>query len=279
MEIWINPLANPDGAYFLSDLSVNGATRLNANSIDLNRDFPNPDDPDWEGRTRQPETRAMMDLMADLRPALAANFHGGAEVVNYPWDTWERLHADNDWYWNISRSYADTVHLYATPGYMNDLDNGITNGYMWYTVYGGRQDYTNYFLHGREVTIELSTDKMPPDSSLEDYWNFNRNGLLHFITRALSGITGDVTDSVTGMPVEAFISIENHDADNSEVISSSESGFYRLIGSGYFALKYPHRLPTKIWGSCNRRNFVTGISGCLSCYLSYFIPIRRSAER
>ena len=154
-EIWINPLANPDGTYFLSENSVTGATRFNARNTDLNRDFPDLQDAEWQDREREPETTAMMDFMNDLQLVLAANIHGGAEVVNYPWDTWSRLHADDAWYHDISRTYADTVHGNGPLGYMTDLDNGVTNGYAWYPVYGGRQDFTNYFLHAREVTLEL----------------------------------------------------------------------------------------------------------------------------
>ena len=36
IDIWINPLANPDGAYATGDQSVSGATRNNANWVDLN---------------------------------------------------------------------------------------------------------------------------------------------------------------------------------------------------------------------------------------------------
>ncbi len=237
VEIWINPLSNPDGAYFLSDLSVEGATRLNANGIDLNRDFPDLYSQDWESSVRQPETKAMMDFMEDIRPVLSANFHGGAELVNYPWDTWDRLHADNAWYWYISRAYADTVHVYSTLDYMNDKDNGITNGHDWYSVIGGRQDYTNYFLRAREVTIELSADKMPVESKLENYWMVNKPSMLHFIGRALSGITGEITDSVTGQSLEAMVTIKDHDTDNSNVLSSPETGiYYRLTFSGYYSL-------------------------------------------
>ena len=38
---------------------------------------------------------------------------------------------------------------------MNDLDNGVTRGDVWYQIYGGRQDFVTYELQGREVTIEL----------------------------------------------------------------------------------------------------------------------------
>ncbi len=238
IEIWINPLANPDGSYFLSDTSVAGATRFNANQVDLNRDFPDLRDFTLKEVPREPETIAMMDFMNDIMLVLAANFHGGAEVVNYPWDTWFLLHADDAWYRHISRAYADTAHLYAPAGYMTFLDNGITNGNEWYTVYGGRQDYVNFFLYAREVTIELSDENMPSESSLESYWSYNRNSMLQYIGQALTGISGIITDSVTGEPVMARIRIEGHDFDHSWVYSSSEDGsYYRLIGAGDYSLR------------------------------------------
>ena len=44
-EIWINPLANPDGTY-RNDTTLKNPYRYNANGIDLNRNFPDPD-PTW----------------------------------------------------------------------------------------------------------------------------------------------------------------------------------------------------------------------------------------
>ncbi len=43
LEIWINPLANPDGTYRSGDVvSSTTSTRYNANGVDLNRNFPDP---------------------------------------------------------------------------------------------------------------------------------------------------------------------------------------------------------------------------------------------
>jgi murein tripeptide amidase MpaA len=236
--IWVNPLANPDGTFFLSDSSVNGATRFNANQVDLNRDFPDIRSDAWRNKARQPETKAMMDFMEDIRPVLSANFHSGTEVVNYPMDTWSWLHADDDWYRSLSRAYADTAHEYAPPGYMTFKENGITNGYAWYPVYGGRQDYNNVLLHGREVTIELSDDKTPPESHIENYWQYNQRSLLQYMQSAFTGITGVVTDSVSGLPVGAEIRILYHDADSSYVVSNPADGrFYRLTGGGVYLLQ------------------------------------------
>ena len=73
---------------------------------------------------------------------------------------------------------------------MTAEDNGITNGYSWYPVYGGRQDYVNYFIHGREVTIELSDDKIPDENKLDNYWKYNYRSLLQYIEQVYTGISG-----------------------------------------------------------------------------------------
>ncbi len=239
VEIWINPLANPDGTYHNNDTTVNGATRYNANGIDLNRNFPDPaagQHPD--GNVWQPETIAMMNLESNNNFSLAANFHSGAEVVNYPWDTWQKLHPDNLWYQFISRRFADTVHTYSIPGYMTDLGNGITDGYAWYTITGGRQDYMNYFSRGREVTIELSSIYILPASLSSSYWNYLSHSLLDFIENTYYGIQGAVTDS-HGNPVKALITIAGHDADNSSIYSDSVTGsYFRMIAPGTYSISF-----------------------------------------
>jgi len=265
VEIWINPLANPDGTYFYSDTSVTGATRFNANHIDLNRDFPDLRDEAYNTRYRQPETVAMINFMKTIQVTLAANFHGGAEVVNYPWDTWSNLHADDEWYKDVSRAYVDTVHAYSPAGYMTDLDNGITKGYDWYPVYGGRQDFTNYYLNAREVTIELSVEKMPAENMFDTYWEYQKRSLISFIGQVLQGVKGEVTDSATGKPVRADVLIENHDTDNSNVVSSELDGsFWRLTRAGnfMFIFKAPGYQPKRF-----STNVQTGESVCLDVML------------
>jgi hypothetical protein len=239
VEIWINPLANPDGTFFVSDSTIYGATRFNSNQVDLNRNFPDPvkgehpDSYDW-----QSETLAMMSFMKKMHPVLSANFHGGSEVVNYPWDAFRQLHPDDAWFRLISRQWVDTAHAFSYPGYMTAKEDGITNGFSWYPVYGGRQDYVNYFIRGREVTIELSNDKIPGENNLDNYWNYNYRSLLGYIEQVNTGISGIVRDSVTGLPVKAMISIPGHDKDNSQVYSDSIQGLYfRLLQEGNYVIE------------------------------------------
>jgi hypothetical protein len=237
LQIWINPLANPDGTYHSGNDSIYGATRFNANGVDLNRNFPDPDEgPHPDDNQYQPENTAMMDFMGSRHMVMSANLHTGSEVVNYPWDTWPELHPDDDWYRFISRQYADTAHLHNNQ-YMTQLDNGITNGYAWYSISGGRQDYVNYFLNGREVTLELSSEKIPPADTLPYLWEYNYRSLLNYMEQCLFGITGQVRDGRTDMPLKSMIGIEDHDDRNSHVWSDSLTGrYYRLIKEGVYNL-------------------------------------------
>ena len=240
MEIYINPLANPDGTYRAGNTTVNGAWRYNANGIDLNRNYPDPlkgQHPD--GYAWQPETMAFMDFATSRHFVASSNFHGGEEVVNYPWDTQAALAADDAWWQYVSHEYVDTARTHGNASYMTGLyPSGITNGFVWYEVGGGRQDYMNYWHHCREVTIELSTTKLLPTGSLLTYWNYNYRSLILYMKQARYGIHGIITDSITAQPLAAKIFVTNHDLFNSETYSTANLGDYsRLIKTGNYTIQ------------------------------------------
>jgi hypothetical protein len=170
---------------------------------------------------------------------MAANFHGGIEVINYPWDTWQRRHADDNWWIYVSREYADTAQLNSPAGYMTALNNGITNGYDWYRVSGGRQDYMNYFHNCRELTAEISNTKLLPASQLPAHWNYNYRSFLNYMNQSLYGIHGTITDSVSGQAVEAKVEVIGHELDNSHVFSFLPDGnYHRPIKAGTYSLRF-----------------------------------------
>ena len=245
-EIWINPLANPDGTYFGGDHTVADAIRFYTSTaggnsgVDGNRNFPDPTGDDHpDGRAWWTETKMMMALAQAKTFVLSANFHGGVEVVNYPWDTWGRRHPDDAWFQVLSRSWATLAQADSPGGYMTDFDNGTTNGYDWYQVFGGRQDFMTFFHGGREVTIELSTTKLVPADELEDFWQWNRRAMLDFIAAAQEGIRGVVTDS-DGNPLAATIEVVGIDtaADRSVVQTDPAVGdYHRLLLPGLYDLR------------------------------------------
>ena len=243
VDLWICPLENPDGTYYASNNQIGTSPvsiRANANSYDLNRSFP---EINLTSRANQPEVQAMINFAASHSFVMSANLHGGSEVYNYPWDcctSSENLHPDYDWFWYIGRCFADTCHVFNSE-YFTDLNNGVTEGADWYVVYGSQQDYMNYYQHCREVTIELSSDKVLANSLLSSYWGFVKNSFLNYIEEALYGFRGIVTDSLTGEPLAAKVLVNNHDEEqnNTEIYSKLPLGnYHRPVKAGTYSVTF-----------------------------------------
>ncbi len=238
LEIWINPLANPDGSYWQGgDTTLNFARRNNANNIDLNRNFPDRiTNPNNTTIGKQPETKVMMEFAAKRNFVLSANFHGGAQVVNYPWDNGAAsgtysASPDDAWFIYVSRKYASPNPDIMTGGFTN----GITNGCKWYVINGGRQDWIYYWHGSRETTIELWNTKNPAGSVLPQRWTNNKESLLAYMEEASKGIRGIITDFHTGMPIRAKIDVAGF--SNVPVFSDSIVGnFHRLLLPGTYNL-------------------------------------------
>ncbi|WP_299312704.1 M14 family zinc carboxypeptidase [uncultured Aquimarina sp.] len=254
-EVWINPLANPDGTYRNSagNTSVANATRGNANNVDLNRNYPDPDDgANPDGNSYQTETQHFMNFAASKHFVLSANFHGGIELINYPWDTYAGAHPDEDYFVHISEEYRDFCQQNSPNGYFDALNNGITNGYDWYEVQGGRQDYQIYYHKGREVTVELSNAKTPAANQLVNFWNYNQEALIGFLKQINYGIRGVVTDAVTNQAIDAKVTVvgkENYETWTPTELP--EGDYYRPIKSGTYTLVYE--------AECYESKTITGV--------------------
>ncbi|MBR9915883.1 MAG: T9SS type A sorting domain-containing protein [Algicola sp.] len=263
-ELWINPSANPDGTYHNSanNTSVVNARRGNGNNVDLNRNYPdNVAGPHDDGNAYQTETIAFMNFAEAHNFVISANFHGGTELVNYPFDNAyvsQYEHPDGDWFEHVGVEYATHAQTDANSGnsssptynnkasYMTDDDDsnvfpspGVTHGAEWYRVYGGRQDYMNFYHHCREITIELSDQKILQESLLDDYWYYNRDALLDYLTQGTYGFRGDVLDANTNNPIEGVkVTVVGHDNYGSEVYTDTHGDYYRPIKAGTYNLLF-----------------------------------------
>ncbi|MDD4150152.1 MAG: M14 family metallopeptidase, partial [Bacteroidales bacterium] len=243
VEIYINPMANPDGTFYQSSTgtSISNARRYNANNVDLNRNFPR-----MEGGsvTNQTEIQIMMDYASAHDFVMSANIHGGAELANYPWDTYTSInksHADNTWWDYVSHVYADNViSVSGGASFTSDFSNGVTNGGDWYVITGSRQDYMNYFQGCREITLEISGVKDVAVANLNTYWNYNRQAMLDYTEQVLYGFRGIVSDACTDNALSNVkVEITGHDKDNSEVYSSAPVGnYHRPIYAGTYDVTY-----------------------------------------
>ena len=157
--------------------------RRNAKGVDLNRNFPEflserfttLDSMLFE---RQPETQAMIKWIKTNPFVLSANFHGGAVVANYPWDTQNpdkkgrrgpNLTWDTKAFEALALKYSrhnpsmfnqTTAHR-CVPGTGAPFKNGITNGAAWYNVEGSMQDFNYKFSNCMDLTLEVSCCKHP----------------------------------------------------------------------------------------------------------------------
>ena len=269
-ELYINPAANPDGTYNSGNHTVSGSTRSNANGVDLNRNFPKID---GSQSNIQAETQAMMDFAGNHRFVVSANFHGGIELANYPWDTWTEgspdyhPHPDADWWLQVATDYATSCQNNSPSGYFDDY-GGVVNGGDWYVVDDGRQDYMNYYHHCRELTLEISGPKLPASEQLPNYWNYNFEAMLNYIKTAALGFYGTVSNT-SGYPLDAKIEILSHDQDNSWVLTDSEHGdYYRPIAPGTYDVQFSsegyitqtHTIDVASWESVSEKNIVLEIS-------------------
>lgn len=267
-EIWINPLANPDGTYFGGDQTVNAAIRFLTTPdglsswINPNRNFPDPQyGPYPHGNPWWPETIAMMSFAESRNINLSANLHGGAELINYPWDTWCDRHPDDAWFFDLSMEWATAAQEDGPAGYMDDCRQplcsqgacvpGVTNGADWYSVAGGRQDFMTYFHGGREVTVELSKTKLVSSDQLDTIWTANRRAVADFIGSAQRGIHGTVVGANDGRPLKAQIEIIDLDtvlAQSAVRTDPSAGDFHRLLNPGVYDLRVssPGRWTTRI---------------------------------
>ena len=238
IDLYVGPNANPDGTYHGGNNNVNGATRYNANGVDMNRNYADPHEgPHPDGEEYQQETLWFMQFAQDNNFVMGANYHGGAEVMNYPWDNTYTLHADDAWWQLVSHEYADLCHQ-VNSSYMTDYNNGVTNGAQWYMIGGGRQDYMNGYAQCREETIECSNTKLPNGSQMPTFWNINKNSLFAYLNQCIYGIHGTVTDAASQAPIEATVTLVGHDDQYSSVSTQLPGGdFHRPVKAGTYNLR------------------------------------------
>jgi hypothetical protein len=221
-EIFIMPSMNPDGA--------NKKRRGNANNKDLNRDFPDFTTKDNlnELTDRQPETQAMMKWQAKRNFSLSANFHGGAVCVNYPWDTQKEDFPLISFVKELSLDYASNIpEMYNSTRF----EDGITNGYKWYEVNGGMQDWSYYWYNDLQITVELSKRKWPNYSKIDQYYQDNSKSLFKYLSKVLQGNGFKLSKP----NLEGSVKIRN--ALDSSVVgnfSFKRSEFYKVLPAGKY---------------------------------------------
>jgi murein peptide amidase A len=147
--VLVIPTLNPDG------LAVE--SRVNANGVDLNRNYPTPewqeenqDTPYYSGKApaSEPETRLVIDLIERYKPRKIITVHSPYKVINFD---------------GPARALADAMA--ARSGYAVVEDIG-------YPTPGSFGTYAGKIRQIPVITLEL-----PEDESLEAVWHDNAASL------------------------------------------------------------------------------------------------------
>ncbi|XP_047431913.1 carboxypeptidase M [Mugil cephalus] len=209
---------------------------------------------------REPEVRAVIGWLRTETFVLSANLHGGAVVASYPYDNGNggselvggaSVSPDNDVFVHLSKVYSEnhgTMHQGNVCTDSGPFPEGITNGYQWYPLIGGMQDYNYVWAQCLEVTLEVSCCKFPPEKELPGLWNDNKGALMAYMEQVHLGVKGRVFDG-SGMPVQNAV-VEVKGRKNMCPFRTDRHGeYYRLLlpGTYSFTVSYPgHEVLTEV---------------------------------
>ncbi|XP_055935683.1 carboxypeptidase D-like isoform X2 [Argiope bruennichi] len=254
-RIHIMPSMNPDGFEASSEGECSGVQgRGNANSADLNRNFPDF----FAGPPKagiQPETRAVMDWIRQTQFVLSGNFHGGALVASYPFDNIPAnspknfrkfgspsLTPDDDVFRHLAETYSfnhKNMYLGVTcRDGSPPFPNGTTNGAAWYSLIGGMQDYNYVWGSCMEITLEISCCKYPKSFQLPQFWNDNQKAILQYLGEVHQGIWGQVIDQNHNPIHNATVKVRGREFGSR---TTYRGEYWRILRPGTYTLQVEAR--------------------------------------
>ena len=186
-EIWVIPSINPDGHEL--------GTRYNANGVDMNRNHGYMWNYEGSGPFSEIELQNFRENALQRNYSMSLSFHGETQYFNYCWNF-------------TGENAFDKTYLHAM-GNVYTSYNGYTNteGYDWYQTNGDTNDWSYGCRGDFDTTIETPGYS---EGSITTDWNGNRDAMLYIIEMAAYGISGVVTDTNSGNPLEALVTVAQH---------------------------------------------------------------------
>lgn len=195
-EIWLYIMVNPDGRVHM--------VRYNSNGVDLNRDWGYM----WDGEGFSPdyysqvETRSLRTCMMENQFVVITSYHSGTEFLAYPWSYRPDPCPD--------LAHIDQLAgIYSSASGYSDLpyEQGYTG---MYPINGSSKDAVYGVMGSIGWSMEISSDKQPPASQIQYYYDLNEPAMVAMIEYAGYGISGTVYDATTGDPVAAIIFVNDY---------------------------------------------------------------------
>ena len=233
MEIWYIPMLNPDGREAIR--------RTNENGVDLNRNYSFAHTPSANhGMTpfSEPETRAVRDLAAQYPPALSLTYHTSGRLVLLPWTHTDEAAPDSLALTYLGTKIAESITF---PVGTSTGHYELRQGGDWYFTEGEYCDYF-YATHNTQAfTVEMWTSQTPPADVIPQVIERNLEGMKTMFRQAgKAGVTGRVTDKISGLPVLAKIDFPVFDKQGKlpDRFPDQQYGrYYRYLAPGSYTME------------------------------------------
>ena len=256
-EIWFVPIVNPDGHHVVTS-GINPRWRKNTrdndndgvlyeedgDGVDLNRNydfnwaFGGSGDPS-NRRYRGPypfsesENRAMRDFAIAQRFVFSISYHSAEEVVYYPWKWGERKAPDDKILTEIAQQIAARIKTEDGKGTYKPLYGAGTVGQSYNWFYGTLGTF--------DFIVEMARDlHIPPVSQAKRIIQSNLPGAYYLLERVQGpGLTGRITDAVTGDPLQAVVRIVQIDMEDIRPRRSDPvyGRYYRILAPGKYTVQ------------------------------------------
>ncbi len=193
----------------------------------------------------QAENIAMAEFAWQYRPLVALDYHsptyGRPNVAYYPWYWYSSegghgMSPDESLMHSICQSFTDLIE--AIP------DDSNTVHYTARRALVNKGDFKTYFyanFGSAAFSVEVSDTTIQDPALYESIVAAHLPGQYYLLERALgAGITGVIRDSLTLLPLEAEVQVDEHiNADINPRLSRPDHGRYRrLLAPGTYTLRF-----------------------------------------
>jgi Zinc carboxypeptidase/Carboxypeptidase regulatory-like domain len=260
-EIWIIPVANPDGYEFVwtGNNLWRKNRRVNGGSIgvDQNRNYPqgwstscsgstSPGSETYKGTApaSEPETKTIMQLSLDRRFAKVLDYHSSGRETLYGYSC--SSHPFTSFYGSEAQA------LSSASGYGGATRPPSAEGehYQWQFATLGSQSFLT----------ETHTQFQPSFASAQQEALTVWPGVLHMLETPIS-VTGTVTDAGTGLPVEATVSLlgVNFTSGESNTSGGSLGRYQWILPAGNYTIEFAangyqtQQVPLSVTSNSQRR--------------------------
>lgn len=229
MEIWYIPMTNPDGREAMQ--------RANNHGVDLNRNYSfgfTAGGGHGAEPFSEPETRAIRDFTAGFPPIMSLSYHTSGQYLLYPWTHTDDAAPDSSAMTYLGKLISDSITF--SGGHYTLLQGG-----RWYFTAGEYCDYMYVTHNTLAYTVEMGVSQAPDYTVMPEMSAANLKGMktmLRQVNRA--GVTGLITDSVTGSPIAATVDIPEIDKQGKVPLRTADASFgrfYRYLRPGTYAFQ------------------------------------------